>query len=166
MLIRNTQNYEISFNLVIGSFHIMNHIPVIHPSGQQSCLNLFHTNLSHPCSVKLNLPSMADYPCFKTMPGKQRDGKVSQNRHELLGFSRLAYLCRRNLSDINISIYSYAHNMYERFLGFVGKVFPTYAFDFDLPLPFEQAEEGVIFTELSARMSECCFLARVPQQPH
>ena len=40
------------------------------------------------------------------------------------------------------------------FWGFVGKVFPTYAFDFDLPLPFKQAEEGVIFTGFSARMSE------------
>ncbi len=41
---------------------------------------------SHPCSRKLNLPSLANYPFMETMHGKQRDGKVNQNRYELLGF--------------------------------------------------------------------------------
>ena len=65
-------------------------------------------------------------------------------------------------SHLNLWLFSY---VYERFLGFVGKVFPTYSFDFDLPLPFKQAEEGVIFTEVSARMSERMLFSRVPQQP-
>ena len=54
-------------------------------------------------------------------------------------------------SHLNLWLFS---NVYERFLGFVGKVFPTYSFDFDLPFPFKHAEEGVILTGPSARMFE------------
>ena len=42
-------------------------------------------------------------------------------------------------------------------------IYDRFAFDFNSPS--DQAEEGVILTGLSARMSERVFFSRVPQQP-
>ena len=65
-------------------------------------------------------------------------------------------------SHLNLWLYSKCMKVCWRF---VGKVFPTYGFDFDLPLPSDQAEARVISVGLSARMSERVLFSRVPQQP-
>ena len=52
-----------------------------------ACLNSLHANLSHPCSTKLNLPSLANLPYRSTIHGKRQRGTIINPKQHTVVYS-------------------------------------------------------------------------------